>query len=324
VVNTAPPVDTRRLQPFPYIAFGHLPHPPLQGRSIMPTPPAVIAHAGPLLARYCAVLCDVWGVLHNGRQAYAEAGAALAQFRAGGGTVVLVSNAPVPADGVERVLEHTGVRRDAWDAIVSSGDIALSHIAEKGYRRLHRIGPARRDSRLFQRLPEPDAELHEADAIVCTGLVDDSTETVETYRALIAEGVARELPFVCANPDLMVDVGDRRLLCAGSIAAEYERCGGAVFWAGKPHPSAYGTALRRVAELRGTEPPLARVLAIGDALRTDLAAAKGMAVDALFIAAGIHRDVIDTEGAIDPARLAALFAEPGAPPAHAAMPHLRW
>src|SRR5215510_12287756 len=122
-----------------------LPHPIL----MVPAPPPIIANAGPLLARYDAVFCDVWGVVHNGRQAYAEAGAALARFRAGGGCVVLVSNAPVPADGVERVLERTGVRRDAWDAIVSSGDIALAHIAEQGYQRLYRIGPARRDSRLF-------------------------------------------------------------------------------------------------------------------------------------------------------------------------------
>src|SRR5262247_4203709 len=117
--------------------------------------PAIITDAGPLLARYEAVFCDVWGVVHNGRQAYAEAGAALARFRELGGTVVLVSNAPVPADGVERVLYRTGVRRDAWDAIVSSGDIALAYIAERGYRRLHRIGPVKRDSRLFQRLPGP-------------------------------------------------------------------------------------------------------------------------------------------------------------------------
>src|SRR5215510_13017342 len=151
------------------------------------TTPRIIANAGPLLARYQAVFCDVWGVVHNGRAAYAEAGAALAQFRAGGGSVVLVSNAPVPADGVQRVLERTGVRRDAWDAIVSSGDIALAHVAEKGYRRLHRVGPATRDSRLFQRLPGPGVGLGEAEAIVCTGLVDDATETVESYHPLIDE-----------------------------------------------------------------------------------------------------------------------------------------
>jgi HAD superfamily hydrolase (TIGR01459 family) len=261
--------------------------------------------------------------VHNGREAYAEAGEALARFRTGGGTVVLVSNAPVPADGVERVLERTGVRRDAWDAIVSSGDIALAHVAEKGYRRLHRIGPAKRDSRLFQRLPGDPAALDEADAIVCTGLVDEANETVASYRALIAEGVARALPFVCANPDLVVDVGDKRYLCAGSLAAEYERRGGAVFWAGKPHPSAYAAALKRATDLRGTEPERARILSIGDALRTDLAAAQGMGVDAVFIASGIHSEVM-ADGEIDPDRLAALFAPADAPPAIAAMTELRW
>jgi len=286
--------------------------------------PRIIANAGPLLRRYDAIFCDVWGVVHNGRRAYAEAGDALARFRSLGGTVVLVSNAPVPASGVERVLERTGVRRDAWDAIVSSGDLALAHVAEMGYHRLHRIGPAKRDSRLFAELPGPDTSLGEAEAIICTGLVDDVNETVESYRALIDEGVSRGLPFVCANPDLVVDVGSQRHLCAGSIAAEYERRGGAVFWAGKPHPSAYGAALRRVSELRGSGPPLPRILAIGDALRTDLAAAEGMGIDALFIAAGIHKDQVMAGGEIDEDKLAALFAAPGAPPAIATMTQLRW
>jgi len=129
---------------------------------------------------------------------------------------------------------------------------------------------------------------------------------------------------VCANPDLVVDVGSQRHLCAGSIAAEYERRGGAVFWAGKPHPSAYGAALKRVTELRGAEPPLKRVLAVGDALRTDLAAAAGMGIDALFIAAGIHKDEVLASGEIDAAKLAALFAPAGTPPAIAAMTNLRW
>ena len=286
--------------------------------------PRIVANAGPLIERYDAIFCDVWGVMHNGREAYAEAGAALARFRRQGGTVVLVSNAPVPADGVERVLKRTGARRDAWDAIVSSGDIALGHIAEKGYRRLHRIGPARRDSRLFQRLPGAGVPLAEAEAIVCTGLGDDANETVESYRPLIEEGVARALPFVCANPDLVVDVGGKRYLCAGSIAAEYERRGGPVFWAGKPHPSAFGMALQRATELRDTEPPRHRILAVGDAIRTDLAAAQGLGVDALFIASGIHNEVLDGEGRIDAVRLAALFEPPGTPPAIAAMTELRW
>jgi HAD superfamily hydrolase (TIGR01459 family) len=166
--------------------------------------------------------------------------------------------------------------------------------------------------------------LEEAEAIVCTGLEDDTTETVESYRPLIEEGVARALPFVCANPDLVVDVGGSRYLCAGSIAAEYERRGGPVFWAGKPHPAAYETALQRATELRGAEPPRHRILAVGDAVRTDLAAARGLGVDALFVAAGIHCDEVAADGAIDAARLAALFAPPGTPPAVAAMMQLRW
>jgi len=287
------------------------------------TPP-IIAAAGQLLARYDVVFCDVWGVMHNGRRAYAQAGAALARFRAHGGTVILVSNAPIPAHGVERVLEKTGVRRDAWDAIVSSGDIALSHIAEKGYRRMHWVGPSKRDYALYVRLGEPGASLAEAEAIVCTGLRDDRNETVASYRALIEEGVARALPFVCANPDLVVDVGALQLPCAGSIAAEYERRGGQVFWAGKPHPAAYGTALARAGELRGTAPALSCILAIGDAVRTDLAAAQGMGVDALFIASGIHGRELVAGGAIDADKLAALFGPPGTPPAIAAMTQLRW
>jgi HAD superfamily hydrolase (TIGR01459 family) len=287
------------------------------------TPPIITA-AGPLLSRYDAIFCDVWGVVHNGRKAYAEAGAALARFRERGGTVILVSNAPVPASGVEQVLEKTGVRRDAWDAIVASGDIALDHIAAKGYRRMHWVGPSERDYALYVRLPAPQVPLAQAQAIVCTGLRNDRTETVEDYRELIEEGVALEVPFVCANPDLVVDVGARRLPCAGAIAAEYERRGGDVFWAGKPHPSAYATALAKAAQLRGAEPALARILAIGDAVRTDLASARGLGVDGLLIAAGIHSDALLCEGAIEPSRLAALFAPADTPPAVAAMTHLRW
>lgn len=286
--------------------------------------PLIIANAGPLLARYEAIFCDVWGVLHNGRRAYAEAGEALARFRAGGGTVILVSNAPVPDVGVEFVLDRTGVRRDAWDAIVSSGDIALRHIVEMGYRRLHRVGPDRRDRSLFARLPGPHAPLEEADAIVCTGPADGVTETVETYRGLIEDGVARGVPFVCANPDLIVDVGEVRHMCAGSLALEYERRGGAVFWAGKPHASAYETALVRTRELRGATPDLARILAIGDAVRTDLASARGLGIDALFVAAGIHAADLLTGGEIDRVKLGQLFAADGAPPAIAAMTNLRW
>ena len=287
-------------------------------------PALVLETAGLLLSRYDAIFCDVWGVMHNGETAYGPAGEALARFRRQGGTVVLVSNAPVPADGVEQVLAKTGVRRDAWDVIVSSGDIALEHVAAQGYQKMHWVGPSARDYKLYVRLKEPQVALEEADAIVCTGLRDDRRETVADYRDLIEGGLRRGLPFVCANPDLVVDVGARRLPCAGSIAAEYERRGGNVFWAGKPHPSAYRTALSRAAELGGAAPALHRILAIGDAVRTDMAAARGLGVDGLLIAGGIHRDDLLVDGRLDPGRLARLLASPDASTTVAAMTELRW
>jgi HAD superfamily hydrolase (TIGR01459 family) len=285
--------------------------------------PAIIANAGPLLGRYDVVFCDVWGVIHDGHTAYATAGDALARFRARGGTVILVSNAPFPGDRVATVIDGKGVRRDAWDAIVSSGDIALRHVAEKGYARFYCIGPEPRDRALFERLSGQRTELADADAIVCSGLVHDRTETAENYRGVLEAALKRRLPFVCANPDLAVDVGPDRLLCAGAIAALYEEMGGPVFWAGKPHASAYQAATLKAAELRGAPVARDRVLAIGDAIRTDLAAAQGAGVDALFIAAGLHRhDVMEGERIV-PEKLAQFFG-PGASPAIAAMSYLTW
>jgi HAD superfamily hydrolase (TIGR01459 family) len=285
--------------------------------------PDIIANAGPLLQRYDVVFCDVWGVIHDGHAAYAAAGDALARFRDRGGTVVLVSNAPFPGDRVATVIDGKGVRRDAWDAIVSSGDIALRHVAEIGYARIHCIGPEPRDRALFERLPGRRAELMDADAIVCSGLVNDRVETAEDYRSGLETALKRKLPFVCANPDLAVDVGPDRLPCAGAIAALYEEMGGPVFWAGKPHASAYQAAMLKAEELRGAPVELTRVLAIGDAVRTDLAAAQGAGVDALFIAAGLHRhDTMDGDK-ITAEKLAWLF-RPGTPPAIAAMPYLAW
>ena len=286
--------------------------------------PKIIHNAGPLLSRYDVLLCDVWGVVHDGRDAYPAAGEALARFRAGGGTVVLVSNVPLPAAGVERVLEKTGVRRDAWDAIVAGGDIALAHIAEKGYRQLHWIGDMGRDGALFKHAPGKNTPIDTADAILCTGLVDDVNETVETYRPLLTQALARRLPFVCANPDLVVDVGEKRFLCAGSLAQAYEQMGGEVYWGGKPHLPAYMTGRAKAGELRGALPELSKVLGIGDTVRTDMGAAQALGCDALMVTAGIHRELIMSGDEIDEKGLARLFAEPGSPQAVAAISYLRW
>jgi HAD superfamily hydrolase (TIGR01459 family) len=285
--------------------------------------PPIIPHAAPLLARYDVALCDVWGVVHDGAVAYEEAGEALDRFRRNGGTVILVSNAPFRAARVAKVIADKGVRPQTWDAIISSGDIAARKVADEGYAHVHCIGPERRDGPFFDSLPARRAGLEQADAIVCSGLVDDRRETAEDYRALLQRALARRLPLVCANPDLVVDVGPARLPCAGAIAALYEEMGGSVFWAGKPHEAAYETALAKAEELRGEPVARSQVLAIGDALRTDLAAANGAGVDALFIAGGIHREDVISDGRIDAGKLARLFP-PDGPTAVAAMMHLKW
>jgi HAD superfamily hydrolase (TIGR01459 family) len=288
------------------------------------TTPPIIPHAAFLLARYDVLFCDVWGVVHDGITAYPAAADALRRFRQKGGTVILVSNAPVPNARVAAMLDGKRLPREAWDVIVSSGDIALAHVDAMGYRALHRIGPLDRDAALFDVTPGVAAPLDTADAILCSGLDDDLTETAESYRARLEQALARRLPFVCANPDYVVDVGGRHYLCAGAIADLYEAMGGPVFWAGKPHAAAYRAAHEAAEDLRGRSVDHHRILVIGDAVRTDLAGARGFGVDALFIASGIHRPALMSGDEIDSARLAELFAPDGTPPAVAAMPFLRW
>jgi len=288
-----------------------------------PMPPPVLAHAGELLARYDVIFCDVWGVLHDGHRAFAAACDALLRFRAKGGTVILVSNAPVPGHRVAAMLDARAVPREAYDAIVASGEIALRHIADKGYRRLYCIGPQDRDAATFERLDAEQTGIEQADAILCTGLDDDRNETADDYRSLLEHARRRALPLVCANPDLVVDVGGRQYLCAGAIADLYERMDGEVFWAGKPHANAYDAALAAAAACRQSPVERGQVIAVGDSLRTDLKGAEAAGIDAIFVASGIHRDEMMGSGALDAAKLALLFAPP-APPAIAVMERLTW
>jgi len=288
-----------------------------------PVTPPILQTAGALLARYDVLFCDVWGVLHDGHRAFAGACDALLRFRAGGGTVILVSNAPVPKERVALMLDARAVPREAFDDIVASGEIALRHIAEKGYTRLFAIGPTERDAATFARLPARPVALDEAEAILCTGLNDDRNETADDYRSLLERARALGLPFVCANPDLVVDVGGRQFICAGAIADLYERMDGEVFWAGKPHANAYDTAQAAAEAIRGASVQRRRILAIGDSLRTDLKGAEAAGIDAIFVASGIHRDETMGTGEISPEKLAVLFAPP-APPALAVMGKLVW
>jgi HAD superfamily hydrolase (TIGR01459 family) len=287
------------------------------------TVPPILSHAGPLLERYDVIFCDVWGVVHNGVTAYEGACRALETFRSGGGTVILVSNAPVPKRRVADMLESRHVPQAAWDDIVSSGDIALAHVQKRGFTRLYCIGPQDRDQALFGALKARSVSLQESEAIICTGLTDDRHEKPDDYRGLLEEALTMRLPFVCANPDLVVDVGGTLLYCAGAIADLYAHMGGAVYWAGKPHLNSYETAHHRAEALRDENVPRGKILIIGDSLRTDMKGAETFGSDALFIASGIHRHETMDGISLSAKGLTDLFV-PGSPPAIAAMAELRW
>lgn len=240
-----------------------------------------------LAPHYDVVFCDVWGVIHNGVGAYPAACAALEAFRKSGGTVILVSNAPRPNPSVMPQLRTLGVPDTAWDAIVTSGDVARRLIADRAGEKLYFIG-AERDHHLFAGLDAPQAGIDEAGYIVCTGFADDETETVDDYHERLRALAARKLLLLCANPDLVVERGHKMIPCAGAIAERYAALGGEVTQTGKPFRPIYETALAKAAEIRGKPVPASRILAIGDAIRTDVAGAVGIGIDVLFVMRGIH------------------------------------
>lgn len=254
-----------------------------------PYPLTIITHCEELLSCYDVLLCDVWGVLHDGVTAYPGAVRTLKAFRKKGGCVVLISNAPVPEGRVAEMLKNKRVERDTWDGIISSGRIALDLVKEKNFCRVYPIGPQERDKAFFSHLPADLVGIEEAEAIVCTGLNKDQTETVDDYREILLTALRRRLPFVCANPDLVVDVQGTLFLCAGALAEAYLELGGEVLWAGKPFPEAYDRARSKAEEYLGRKVSSKRILAIGDGIRTDVIGAHQQGLDLLFVSSGIHR-----------------------------------
>jgi len=264
---------------------------------------------------YRVLYCDLWGCLHDGRRALPAAVEALHRFKARGGAVALLTNSPRPSHDVARQLDALGAPRSCWDLIVSSGDAAQAALAAGHFgRRVHHVGPER-DLGFFR-----DAEgrafdvelvpLAEAEGIVCTGLFDDRTETPDDYRALILEGRTRGLKLLCANPDIIVDVGDIRIYCAGAIAQAYAAAGGKSFYYGKPHAPIYALARAGVEALLGESVPNDDVLAVGDGVATDVLGAMGENIDALFVTGGLAAEETGTSpaGGPQPARLAAFLA----------------
>ncbi len=264
-------------------------------------------------ARYDVVLCDVWGVVHNSLVASPLAHDTLSRFRAKGGAVVLITNAPRPGGVVKRQLDRLGVPGHAYDGIVSSGDVTRGAVAERPGKAILHIGP-RRDTPLFAGLDVKFVDAERADYAVCTGLYDDEGETPADYRELFGKLRARDMFMLCANPDLVVERGTQLIYCAGALADLYRDLGGAVLYAGKPHPPIYEEALKRAATALGRTPAHTRVIAIGDSIRTDMKGAATFGIDSLFITAGIHAEEFGDRETPDPAALAAAFAREGVQP----------
>ncbi|MEJ0059954.1 MAG: TIGR01459 family HAD-type hydrolase [Terricaulis sp.] len=260
-----------------------------------------------ILSHYDALLCDVWGVIHNGREIFPAAAAALTRARAAGKIVLLVSNVPKPRDPIPGQLDRLGFPRSAWDGIVTSGDAIRVELAARAPGPMYKIGPAG-DHALWDGLGLARAELSQAKFIGISGLNRDDIETPADYAEILQQARARDLELLCANPDIVVRVGDRLVWCAGAIARDYEAIGGRVVMSGKPFAPIYALAYRELADRAGKPIDKARMLAIGDGIGTDLKGAQAQGLDCLFIATGMHGEALKTNGALDNAKVSAALA----------------
>jgi HAD superfamily hydrolase (TIGR01459 family) len=275
-----------------------------------------------IAGRYDALLCDVWGVVHNGFTGYPTAVEALVAYRQAGGRVVLITNAPRPAAPLIAMLEEMGVPRTAFDALISSGDTTRVMIAPYRGRVVHHFGPAKIDDGLYEGLGVICGPASEAEVIVATDMPNDD-DTPDMYADDIAFWLSRKLPLICANPDKVVERGDRIEYCAGAIADIYAQQGGEVLMAGKPYRPIYEEAKKLADSAAGRVLEQSRLLCIGDSVRTDATGAAGFGADLLFITGSIHAAELGAFEAPDPAAVAALVAPSGAR-LIGFMPRLAW
>jgi HAD superfamily hydrolase (TIGR01459 family) len=269
----------------------------------------LIASLDEIAERYDALLCDVWGVVHNGKQAFAPACAALQRFRAQGKHVVLLTNIPKPRGPIPGQLDRLGVPRGAWDVIVTSGDAIRAELAARAPGPMYKIGPEY-DRVLWEGLGLVESALEEARFIGISGLNNDD-ETPEDYAHILRSARARDLELLSANPDIVVRFGDKLIWCAGAIARDYAAMGGHVVMAGKPYTPIYELAYRELEALTGRRPHKHALLAIGDGVGTDIAGANAQGLDSLFIASGMHGEALWTDGALDLEKVGATLSEAG-------------
>ncbi|MEM9810411.1 MAG: TIGR01459 family HAD-type hydrolase [Pseudomonadota bacterium] len=251
------------------------------------TLPQIIEGLSAIASEYDALLCDAWGVIHNGRELYPGAAEALQAFRRQAGPVIILTNAPRMASVIPGQLDHLGLPRDCYDGVVTSGEATREAVHQLAERPFFRIGPEEDDD-MFEAVDVTFTDFEHAGAIFCTGPNDSERETPEDYRGLLTQAAARGLPMVCANPDLVVRFGDKTLYCAGAIGQLYEKLGGKVILGGKPYAPIYELAMAQLTQIKGQMPQ--RVLAVGDGLDTDIKGANLQGHDVVFVASGIFSD----------------------------------
>lgn len=284
----------------------------LAGYNPSMTLPVALPHLSAVADDYDILLCDVWGVIHNGRESWPAACEALSRFNEKGGHVVLVSNSPRPSRDVISQLDQLDVPRNSWKAFVTSGDATRAELGKRAPGPAWIIGPER-DSVLYEGLNLDQTDSAAAAGFISvTGPYDDTTETPEDYRERLTPAVDKGLELICANPDRIVRRGDTIIYCGGAIADLYEEMGGKVVMAGKPYAPIYDLALKEAEALLGRPVDRSRVLCIGDGVITDVLGANQQDLDCLFVAQGIHGDAAhDANGDLDPAGAGRLLAEEG-------------
>jgi len=260
--------------------------------------------ASELAENYVGWLCDVWGVLHNGVAAFPAAVDALCRYRAGGGRVVLITNAPRQSSEVLPQLAQLGVPDEAFDLTVTSGDVTRKLVEAQPDAPLYHLGPVR-DNAMLEGLKNPLVGLEDAAICLLTGAVNDETETADDYNGQLSVMLANKVPLICANPDLVVRRGDRLVICAGAIAQRYEEMGGEVMIAGKPRAPIYEAAMAEMSRLVGREVVKDELLAVGDGLPTDVRGGAENGFDVYFLTAGIHeKELGPMSGPDGPAKVA--------------------
>ena len=271
-------------------------------------------------ADYDLFIFDLWGVVHDGVTVYPGAADCLRRLRQMGARVVLLSNAPRPSNSVAGHLAEMGVASDLYDWLLTSGEATANSLAALDPRPAYfHLGPVRNQSTL-DACRGREVALDEAELILCTGLFDDEVDQAADYRNMLQGAIERDLPLICANPDLVVMRGAEMVPCAGAVAALYEELGGEVRRFGKPYPEIFDLLFAASPHI-----PRDRAVMVGDGLATDIQGARRAGIDAIWITGGIHADDVGwcPDGRFDAGRMRR-FAEQSGERPRAALASLRW